>query len=176
MSDSAEQRLFDIARGQDVIMHNVSSELGVKTSLYLVFTVFTFSASLQLITFAKDLPSSYARCSVVSSSISAGISLLASIMFLIAALVRRYWLFPSNDILQWIQGLRDYASQHPGVATEDTANGVLEVLIEPARQNKLENERKGTQITLGAIFLFFSVPFLAMGGALAIYAFFIRPS
>lgn len=41
MDQTPEQMLFDIAKGQDVLMHNTSSELGVKTSLYLVFSVFS---------------------------------------------------------------------------------------------------------------------------------------
>ena len=89
----AEEMLFDIAKGQDTILHNASAELGVKTSLYLVFTAFTFNASVQVVMFAKELPPPGARYSVISSSISGGISLLAGIMLLIAALIRQYWVF-----------------------------------------------------------------------------------
>ena len=107
MPDNAEVRLFDVVKGQDAILHSTSGELGVKTSLYLVFSAFIFSASIQLINFAKDLPRPLSQYAVASCSVGAAISLIAALALLIAALVRTYKIFPSRAMAGWI---KDYVA------------------------------------------------------------------
>jgi hypothetical protein len=175
MTENQNVRLFEVVKAQDAILHNLSGELGVKTSLYLVFTAFMFSASIQVINFAKDLASPWARWAIVSCSTGAAIALLSGIGLLIAALVREYKIFPSRKMAIWIRSLEAYRAKYPDQPTEDPDDAILKTLIDTAEANKLENEIKAVWITWGARGLFLSVPFVAAGGACAIYAFFNRP-
>jgi hypothetical protein len=172
---NATERLFDVAKGQDIILHNLSAELGVKTSLYLVFTAFMFSASIQTINLAKDLPR-YSHCAVAFSSISAALSLLAATALLIAALVREYFVFPSSRIQEWLVRLEEYKVTYPEAITANPTDVMLRMLIETGKRNKLENEKKADQITWGARILFSAIPFLIIGGTLAVCGYFSRPS
>lgn len=172
MTDNANIRLFEVVKGQDVITHNISGELGVKTSLYLVFSAFIFSASIQLVNFAKDLAPPLNRCAVAVCSIGAAVSLLSAFALLIAALVRTYKIFPSNEMAAWIKSMQEYKEKYPRETIQDTSEGILNSLIETADANQIENEKKATWIEVGAWLLFFSLPFLVIGGALALCAFF----
>ena len=174
MSDNAEARLFDVVKGQDVITHNISGELGVKTSLYLVYSAFIFSASIQLINFAKDLPAPVSHFAVANCSIGAAISLLSGLALLVAALVRTYKIFPSAAMAAWIQQMQEYRLAYPEESVEDTSEGIVKVLIETVDANQAENEKKASWIETGAWLLFFSLPFLVTGGGFALWAFFIR--
>ncbi len=172
VTDNADVRLFEVVKGQDAIMHNISGELGVKTSLYLVFSAFIFSASIQLINFAKDSTSPMSRYAVASCSIGAAISLLSALALLIAALVRTYKIFPSNALAAWIKETQEYSEKYPQEKVEDTSEGILKSLIETLDANQVQNEKKATWIQVGTWLLFISLPFLVTGGALALYSFF----
>ncbi|MBZ5696741.1 MAG: hypothetical protein LAN36_15450 [Acidobacteriia bacterium] len=176
MTEDAEVRLFEVVKNQDVIMHNLSAEMSVKTSLYLVFSAFSFSASIQVINFAKDIAMPCAKTAIVSCGISAAMSLLGGVFLLIAAMIRRYNTFPSHKMAEWIVSLRQFRETYPKQATSrDPATEVLNALVKTAEHNKTENEAKADWIERGAYCLFASVPFLAVGGALALLAFFSRP-
>jgi len=174
--EEVDQRLFEVAKGQDQIMHSVSAEMSVKTSLYLVFTAFVFSASIQIVNFSKDVATPCSRTAIKLSSASAAFSLLAGIMLLIAALVREYKLFPTRKMVDWVKTLAEYHSEYPNAATITPSEGVLIELINTAEKNKAESEKKASWITVGAVFLFIAVAFLGLGGGFALYAFFTRPS
>jgi hypothetical protein len=176
MADEAEVRLFEVAKNQDMIMHNLSAEMSVKTSLYLVFSAFSFSASIQIINFAKDILGPSAKIAIAVCGISAAASLFGGVFLLTAALVRRYSVFPSKKMADWITDLKQFRESNPQQATStDPATEVLNVLVKTAEKNKTENEAKADWIERGAFCLFASVPFLAIGGALALYAFFSHP-
>ena len=49
MKPEMRKIFMEIAHNQDSLMHSSSGDLGVKTSLYLVFTAFLFSAGIQTI-------------------------------------------------------------------------------------------------------------------------------
>jgi hypothetical protein len=176
MSEEIEQRLFEVARGQDQIMHSLSAEMSVKTSLYLVFTAFIFSASIQIINFSKDVAAPCSRIAIKLSGTSAAFSLLAGVMLLIAALMREYKIFPTRKMVAWVKALGKYKSDYPDEETITPSEGVLNGLIDTAEQNKTESEKKAAWITAGALFLFIAVAFLALGGGFGLYAFFSRPS
>jgi hypothetical protein len=177
MADDAEVRLFEVAKNQDILMHNLSAEMSVKTSLYLVFAVFSFNASVQIINFVKDNSMPSAKCAVAICGISATMNLLGGIFLLIAALIRGYSAFPSRKMADWITELKQFRETNPGLATSrDPAREVLNVLIKTAENNKAENESKADWIERGAICLFLSVPFLVAGTGFALFAFFSRPS
>lgn len=174
MADTAEVRLFEVVKAQDAITHNISGELGVKTSLYLVFAAFIFSASIQLINFAKDLPVPLSRFAVLSSSVGAAISPLSALALLIAALVRTYKIFPSGEMVKWVKSMQKYQQDYPQETVEDPSEGIVSELIETADANQIENEKKATWIEVGAWLLFASLPFIVLGGILAVWAFFSR--
>src|SRR5262249_26048198 len=142
MFDDVDVRLFEIVKQQDSVMHNVSGELGVKTSLYLVFAAFVLSASIQLLNFVKDMNLYSARCAVVFCSLGAAIALLAGIALLGAALVRSYSIFPSQATAEWIEKLRDYKNKYPNETVEDPAKGLLRTMIRTVDANQVENEKK----------------------------------
>jgi len=176
MSEEIEQRLFEVAKGQDQIMHSVSAEMSVKTSLYLVFTAFIFSATIQIVNFSKDVAAPCSRTAIKLCSISAALSLLAGIMLLVAAMAREYKVFPTRKMIAWVKTLLKYKDDYPSAESMTPSEGVLIELVNTAEQNKVENEKKATWITAGAFFLFIAVAFLALGGGFALYAFFSRPS
>jgi hypothetical protein len=176
MFEEAGDRLFEVAKAQDQLMHSLSAEMSVKTSLYLVFTAFIFSASIQLINFCKDVPTPCSRTGIALCGTSAAFSLLAGIMLLIAALVRQYNIFATRKMNDWVFGLKEYHAKYPNAETESPSDGVLMELIETVEKNKAENEKKATWITAGACLLFGAVAFLALGGGFALYSYFNRPS
>jgi hypothetical protein len=176
MPEEIEQRLFEVAKGQDQIMHSLSAEMSVKTSLYLVFTAFIFSASIQIVNFSKDVAVPCSRTAIKLCSASAAFSLLAGIMLLVAALVREYKVFPTREMLTWVKSMGSYSKEYPSVAVESPSEGVLLELIDTAEMNKIESEKKAAWITAGAALLFIAVALIALGGGFAIYAFFSRPS
>ena len=175
LDNAAEVRLFEVVKSQDAIMHSTSAELGVKTSLYLVFSAFVFSTSIQLINFAKDLPRPLSQYAVAICAIGSAISLVAALALLIAALVRTYKIFPSRAMAGWINETKAYKERYPEEKTEDTAEGILGVLIETVDANQVESEKKAKWIQVGSACLFIALPFLVFGGALALRAFFSRP-
>jgi len=164
-----------MAKQQDSVMHNLSGELGVKTSLYLVFAAFILSASIQILNFAKDLKAPSAQCAILFCSLGAAIALLAGIALLAAALVRTYKVFPAQEMADWLEKMKDYTSKYPNEAISDPANGVLKTVIQTIDANQIENEKKAKWIQIGAWCLFASLPFFAIGGALAVYSYFSRP-
>lgn len=177
MSD-IEDRLFEVAKGQDQIMHRLSAEMSVKTSLYLVFTAFIFSAAIQIVNFSKDIAVPCARTAIKLSSASAAFSLTAGILLLIAALVRTYGAFPTRRVADWIKNLKEYKQEYPEYPREQAADPsevILFRLIDTAEKNKAESEKKAWWITAGAYCLFAATAFLALGGGFALYAFFSRP-
>ena len=176
MIEKADIRLFEMAKQQDAAMHNLSGELGVKTSLYLVFTAFVLSASIQILNFAKDIHGGSAHRAVLLCSIGAAISLLAGTSLLIAALVRTYKIFPAQDMANWLEQIRDYTSKYPEEKVDDPADGLLQTVIKTIDANQIENEKKARWIKVSACLLFASLPFFATGGAFAIYAYFTHPS
>ena len=176
MPEDVEQRLFEIAKGQDQIMHSLSAEMSVKTSLYLVFTAFIFSASIQVINFSKDLAAPCGGAAIKLCSISAGFSLLAGTTLLVAAMVREYRIFPTREMVEWVKSTEEYREEYPTAAVEEPSKGVLLELIETAEVNQRESEKKARWITAGAFVLFAALAFLAIGGGFALYAFFSRPS
>ena len=176
MFEDAEVRLFEVAKNQDVIMHNLSAEMSIKTSLYLVFSAFSFTASIQVINFAKDDPMHYAKSAVAFCGAAAAMSLFGGVFLLIAATVRNYSAFPSNKMAAWVVNLKKFRETYPALATStNPATEVLNALVRTAENNKVENEKKADWIERGAWCLFASVPLLAVGGALALYVFFSRP-
>lgn len=176
MTDDAEARLFEVAKNQDVIMHNLSAEMSVKTTLYLVFSTFSFNASIQVINLVKSLSTWSAKSAIAFCGVSAALSLLGGICLLGAAMIRRYSAFPSHQMADWIVSVRQFREAHPDLATaRDPAREVLRVLVETAENNKAESEAKADWIERGAWFLFASVPLLAAAGALALCAFVNRP-
>ncbi len=126
-----------------------------------------FSASIQTINLAKDLPR-YSHCAVAFSSISAAL--------LIAALVREYFVFPSSRMQDWLVRLEEYKTTYPETVTANPTDVMLRMLIETGKRDKLENEKKADQITWGARILFSAIPFLIIGGTLAVCGHFSRPS
>lgn len=176
MSEEIEERLFEVAKAQDQIMHNLSAEMSVKTSLYLVFTAFIFSASIQIINFVKDAATPCGRIAIVLCSASAGFSLLAGIMLLIAALVREYKVFPTRAMVEWVKNIGSYREKYPAAPVENLSEAVLLELIDTAEVNQTESEKKASWITAGALLLFVAVATLALGGGFALYAFFSLPS
>jgi hypothetical protein len=175
MSEEIEQRLFEVAKGQDQIMHSVSAEMSVKTSLYLVFTAFIFSAAVQIVNFSKDVAGPCSRTAIKLCSVSAVCSLVAGIMLLVSAMVREYKIFPLRRVFDWVKSVGEYKSNYPGAETANPAEVVILRLIDTVEKNKAESEKKATWITAGALFLFIAVAFLALGGGFALYAFFSRP-
>jgi hypothetical protein len=176
MPEDIERQLFEIAKGQDQIMHSLSAEMSVKTSLYLVFTAFIFSASLQVINFSKDLRSPCSETAIELCSVGAGFSLLAGTMLLVAAMVREYKIFPTREMVDWVRGTEKYREEYPAAAVEEPSKGVLLELIDTAEVNQMESEKKARWITAGAFVLFAALASLAIGGGFALYAFFSRPS
>jgi hypothetical protein len=157
-------------------MHSLSAEMSVKTSLYLVFTAFIFSASVQVINFSKDLSTPCGATAIKLCSISAGFSLLAGTMLLVAAMVRQYKIFPTREMVEWVRRTEQYREEYPETAAEEPSKGVLLELIDTAEVNQVESEKKAKWITGGAFVLFAALAFLAIGGGFALYAFFSRPS
>ena len=166
MADEADVRLFELAKNVDTTMHQMSAELSVKTSLYLVFAAFVFSASLQLMNFSKDLHS-YAAIAICG--IGAVVSLLSAIALLIAALVRKYKLFPAQDMKSWMAQIDEYKREYPDASVEDRSTAILETLIETADANQIVNETRSDWVECGAWLLFAALPFLAIGGGIAVY-------
>jgi hypothetical protein len=164
--------MFELAKSVDYTAHSISAELSVKTSLYLVFAAFVFTASIQLINFAKDVRS-YAA--VVICAIGAAVALFSAIALLIAALIRQYNIFPAQDMNSWLEKLDCYRKAYPNIPTEDPNAVMLKMLITTADDNQLVNERKADWIECGAWLLFVAIPFLAIGGGVAIYSALIRP-
>lgn len=175
VTENAELRVYDMAKQQDAAMHNLSGELGVKTSLYLVFTAFVLSASIQIVTFAKDLPAQSGRHAVIFSALGAAVALFAGIALLVAAFVRTYKIFPAQDMANWLEDIKNYATKYPEAQIDDPARGVLRTVIQTVDANQRENEKKAQWIKIGAFFLFASLPLFAIGGALAIRAYLIHP-
>jgi hypothetical protein len=175
MPDNAEVRLFELAKQQDFVQHNMSAELGVKTSLYLVFAAFMLSAAIQLLNFAKDQHVPIARTAVFFSSIGAVIALLSGTALLIAAFVRNYKIFPAQQVANWLKDIKDYQTQYPEEKLDDPANSLLQTLISTVDENTIVNEKKAQWIEWGATLLLISLPFMAIGGAFAVYAYFSHP-
>jgi hypothetical protein len=175
MPDNADSRLFEMAKQQDVIMHNASGELGVKTSLYLVFAAFMISASIQMVNFAKDMHTHTARCAVLLCSLGAAIALLSGVALLFAAVVRTYSVFPAKAMRDWLKDMEKFRTENPGERIDDPSSGLVQTLIETVDENQIVNERKGRWIEVGAGLLFISLPFSAVGGAFAVCAYFSRP-
>ncbi len=171
MQIEAKKMLFDIAKGQDMLMHTISAELGVKTSLYLVFSVFLFNATLQISEFAKDQPTIWSYRSIVFSTIGATLSLLSATTLLIAPLVRKYQLFPVGKMARWIEQLSEFKQQYPEEELPEAEDGIRETFEETIAANKSANERKAFWITLGAFLLFIAVPFVALAGIFAFFAY-----
>src|SRR5216684_2190613 len=141
MAENAEVRLFEMTKQQDFVMHNLSAELGVKTSLYLVFAAFVLSASIQLLNFAKDLHVYLARSAVFFCSLGAAITLLSGAALLIAAFVRNYKIFPAKEIADWLKSIEDYRREYPQESVDDPANGLLQTLIKTVDANQVVNEK-----------------------------------
>jgi hypothetical protein len=175
MPDNADVRLFEMVKQQDSTMHTLSGELGVKTSLYLVFAAFVLSASIQILNFAKDLHIYAARCAVFFCSLGAAIALCAGVALLGAALVRNYKIFPASEVADWLKKMKDYQTSYPQQAIDDPASGLLQTVIKTVEANQIVNEKKARWIEVGAWLLFASLPFFAVGGAFAVYAYFSHP-
>jgi hypothetical protein len=175
VTELADVRLFEMAKQQDSIMHSLSGELGVKTSLYLVFAAFVLSASIQLLNFAKDLHAYSARCAVLSCSLGAAIALLSGAALLVAAFVRNYKVFPAKAMADWLKNIQNYQKEYPLEHLDDPSNSLLQTMIETVDANQIVNEKKAQWIEVGAYLLFASLPFFAVGGAFAVCAYFSRP-
>ncbi|HUK25620.1 MAG TPA: hypothetical protein VLV49_13645 [Terriglobales bacterium] len=175
MPNEIEQALFGVAKSQDQVMHNLSAEMSVKTSLYLVFTAFVFSASIQLINLSKDAAAPCSRTAIELCGTSAAFSLCAGIMLLIAALVREYKTFPTRGMVQWVKDVDSYRRENPNARVEEPLEGILLELIDTAEVNQTESEKKARWVTRGALFLFTAIGFLALAGGFALYAFLNRP-
>jgi len=177
--EQVKQMIFDIAKGQDVLMHNTSSELGVKTSLYLVFSVFLINAAFQISSFAKGLESVWGHRAIITSFFGAGTALIGGVALLIAALVRTYHVVPIGDLRKYAQDITDYKRQYPDEPGADVEEGILTTIEATVERNLHVNEQKGLWITVGATALLVSVPFVAGAGILAAIAFVLqttRPS
>lgn len=175
MADTPRDMLFEMNKQQDLVMHNLSSELAVKTSLYLVFTAFTMSAAIQIMSFCKDLSSCSARCGVLFCALGAAIALLAGLSFLIAALVRDYSMFPAKDMATFIHTSEDWNNLHP----DDPVNiskGVMDTLVRTVDDNQVVNQKKSIWLKVGSWMLMASLPFTAIGGFFAVVAYFTRSS
>lgn len=163
-----------MTKQQDTIMHNLSAELSVKTSLYLVFAAFVLSATIQILNFAKDLHGRSAHCAVFFCAIGAAIALLSGVMLLSAAVVRNYRIFPAKDMAVYLKKMEAYKRDYPQEKMDDPESGILETLIETVDANQVVNEKKARWIEVGTWLLFASLPFFAVGGAFAICAYFSR--
>jgi len=173
-SEEANKMIFEISKNQDGLMHSTSGELGVKTSLYLVFSFFIFNAAFQIVAFSKGMayPSEYA---ILFGVIGAGIALLGAILLLVAAFVRSYMLFPSRGMKDWIESMGKFKQENPDIPTENEYEGVLDSLEETVSHNKSINEQKSLWITRAAYVLFVSVLFVAVSGGLSYIAYLNHP-
>ena len=171
MAGETEQKLFDIAKGQDALMQSISTELGVKTSLYLVFSVFMFNAAFQIVNFARDFQSAWGQCAIQSAGIGAGLALSAAIALLIAALVRNYRMFPVAETAKWLKDTQAFFQQHPEMTPPDPELAIREILEDTVLANKRVNERKAFWITVGAWLLIATVPCIALGGLFSFLAY-----
>ncbi|HWF37791.1 MAG TPA: hypothetical protein VG322_04685 [Candidatus Acidoferrales bacterium] len=173
MPDDAEIRLFEVVKSQDVVMHSVSAEMGVKTSLYLVFSAFYFAASMQVVNLVKGNPSPEAKTSITICAVGAALSLLGGIFLLSAAMRRDYKAFPTLKMANWIVAIKEFREKNPTLATSrEPATEILNALVKTVDNNKRENELKASWVDRGAFCLFASVPFLAVGAAFALYCLF----
>jgi hypothetical protein len=164
--------MFDMVKQQDSTMHSISAELGVKTSLYLVFAVFELNASIQLLNFAKDFKASSASYAILLCSFGAVVALIAGAALLTAALVRNYSVFPARDMASWLAQIRDYQKENPQNEV-DPLKGLLETMIQTVDANQAINERKARWIDVGSWCLFASLFFFAIGAGFAIRAYFV---
>jgi hypothetical protein len=175
MPDNARDMLFEMNKQQDLVMHNLSSELAVKTSLYLVFTAFTMSAAIQIMGFCKDIKSCSARYAVLFSALGAALALLAGASFLVAALVRDYSMFPGKAMADFIQTSEMWNNGHPDDLV-NVPNGFMDTLIRTVDDNQIVNQKKTVWLKVGAWMLMTSLPFTALGGIFAVVAYLTRSS
>jgi hypothetical protein len=174
MEAETKRILFEIAKSQDALMQNLSSELSVKTSLYLVFSVFLFNAAFQISNFARDIPGELSGHAIHSAGIGALLALLGAILLLVAALVRNYSMFPLPETAKWLEDTEEFLKHYPESSLQDPEVAIREILEETILANKVENERKASWITRGAWFLIFSVPIITCAGILAFLGYVIE--
>lgn len=168
--------MFDIAKQQDLVMHNLSSELSVKTSLYLVFSAFVITASIQMMNFAKDTNPCSTRYAVLFCALGAGFALLAGLSLLIAAAVRNYSIFPLTSMADWLRQMEEFRKNHPDNHAVDSSRGFMGTLIKTIDNNQIVNEKRARWIERGMWFLLISLPFTATGGICAVWIYFSRLS
>jgi len=171
MENETRKMLFEIAKSQDSLMHTASSELGVRTSLYLVFAVFLFNAAFQVSTFARGVDSVWATRAVITSTFGAGAALAGGVALMIAALTRTYSVVPIQGLQKYVLELAEYKQQNPTENLPDTEDEIIASLEETTAANLEVNEKKGFWNTLGATALFIAVPFVVGGGILAFVAY-----
>jgi len=170
--NTADTRVFEMVKQQDSMMHGISAELGVKTSLYLVFAVFELNASIQLLNFAKDFKTPSASYAILLCSVGAIVALVAGVALLSAALVRSYSVFPARDMADWLAKIRDYQNKNPHEEV-DPLKGLLQTMIQTVDNNQAINERKARWIDVGSWCLFASLFLFAIGAGFAIRAYFV---
>ena len=170
MESETNKMLFDIAKSQDALMQSMSTELGIKTSLYLVFSVFMFNAAFQTVNFVKDFRGVWSQYAIQFVGVGAGLALAAAIALLIAALVRTYKMFPVSETAVWLKEAAAFFQQHPEVTPQDSELAIREILEETILANKQVNERKAFWITVGAWLLITAVPCIAVGGLFSFLA------
>jgi hypothetical protein len=164
MQPEVKKMLFDIAKTQDAQMQNVSSELGVKTSLYLVFSVFLFNTSFQINNFASGFPEPWSERVITLSMVGAVITLVGALALLAAALIRDYRMFPVPNTAKWIADTDEYARKYPDAELQDQEVAIREILDETVSANKSVNQTKGWWINLAACILFVAVPIVVLAG------------
>ncbi len=171
MKAETKSLLFDIAKSQDALMQNMSAELGVKTSLYVVFSIFLFNAAFQINSFVKDIHGAWSRRAIESSMIGAAIALAGALALLVAALVRNYNMFPLPESAKWLKDMDDYRKEFPNEKIPDEDEALREIMEETIAANKTENERKADWVTVGSWLLFLAVPFVALAGLFSFFAY-----
>lgn len=123
-----ERVILELAKTQDSLMHSTSAELGVKTSLYLVFSVFLVNAAFQIGSFARGIESPWSSRAVVTGFFGAATALLAGIALLVAALVRTYHVVPIGRLRQYVKDIADYKHEYPDASEANVVEGIIETI------------------------------------------------
>ena len=170
MKPEIRKTFMEIAYNQDCLMHSSSGELGVKTSLYLVFTAFLFSAGIQTINTAVGHLGSDKLLVVSLSGLSLGLSLLAAVCFLLAARIVNYQTLPS------IQQFIDFTFEQSEEAQQaELEEAVLFDLAEIIENNKNRNDSKGHWMEWGTPILLGATALLLSAAVRMIYVLIIHP-
>src|SRR5262249_53084001 len=146
-------------------------ELGVKTSLYLVFSAFLFNAAFQVSSFVKPIESRWAFRAIVFAVVGAALALSGGIFLLVAAMVRRYSVIPLEELTSFLTESSEYRSKYPNAEVLDEQDGILTTVNRTVQANFDANEKKAGWIEIGAMILFAAIPFVVIAGVLALTAY-----